>query len=127
MSVGEVGADRPVQGVTVNGPQYTADRGRRPSAPPPQRMTTDTDDRQQRVRGLRTPLGEFVDALRTGDDRAGTHQQDRRQRVPPAPPRARIQNRVEVRAHVSDPISVQRTQLHQHSRYRGRYDSTATS
>ena len=114
--VGQVGAHRPVQGVTVDSPQHTADRGRRRSVPPSEQVAADPDDCQECVRGPLAPLGEFVDGPRSSDDRAGTHQQDRRQRVPPAAACARVGHRVEVGAQVGDPARVQRTQLHQHGR-----------
>jgi hypothetical protein len=62
VAVGQVGAHRPVQGITVNGLKYAPDRGRRRGAPPAEQMTADTDDRQQRVRGTLAPLGELLDA-----------------------------------------------------------------
>lgn len=75
--VGQVGADRPVQGVTVNSPQHTADRGR-------------AGVRRHLSRWRRIPIAvrSAVEArwphsasssmlLAPGDSRAGAHQQDR--------------------------------------------------
>lgn len=74
----QVGTHRPVQGVTVNGPQHAADRVRRWSAPLSEQVAPDADGCQRCIRGALAPLGEFVDALRSQDDPADSHQQDRR-------------------------------------------------
>jgi len=82
-------------------------------APPSEQVVADADGLQQCVRGTLAPLGEFVDAPGSRDDRTGTHQQDRCQRVPPAPPCTGVGHRVEVRAQVRDPVLVQRPRFHQ--------------
>jgi hypothetical protein len=77
VSVGQVGTHCPVQGVTVNSPQYAPDCGRRRGAPPSEQVAADADGLQQCVCGTLAPLREFVDAPGSRDDRTGTHQQDR--------------------------------------------------
>ncbi|GGZ79828.1 hypothetical protein GCM10010389_16860 [Streptomyces echinoruber] len=85
MPVGQVGAHGLVQGVAVKCLKDAPESDRLGAAPPAEQVTAYPEGCQQRVRGPLAELGEFIDALRAADGRASTHQQDRRQRVPPAP------------------------------------------
>ena len=120
VAVGQPGAHGRVQGVAVEALQDPADRrpGRR--MPPAQQVTAHAERGEQPGVGAGAPLGEFVDGPGSRDRGGRADQQDRGQRVPAAPPGARIGHRLQEGAQVSRVVRVERTQLRQHGRDRGR-------
>ncbi len=83
---GEVGADRPVEGVTVEGSEDASGGHRRRRAAPAQQTPAHPEGRQHAPAGPLTEPGDLLDASGAGDRRAGALQQNRRRRLPPPAP-----------------------------------------
>ncbi len=120
MAVSQPGSHGRIECVGVETLEDPADRrpGRR--MPPAQQVTAHAERGEQPCVGAGAPLGEFVDGPGSRDRGGRADQQDRGQRVPAAPPGARIGHCLQEEPQVRHVVRIERTQLGQHGRDRGR-------
>jgi hypothetical protein len=83
VAFGQVGADRGVQGIAVEGGQEPGEGGMGRDAPTSGQVAADAELLQHRDGGAPSPLGDLGDGPGTGDDCAGADQQQADQGIPP--------------------------------------------
>jgi hypothetical protein len=116
---GQVGADRCVQGIAVEGGQEPGEGGMGRGAATSGQMAADAEVFQHRGGGALSPLGDLGDGPGTGDNRAGTDQQQADQGVPPPATRTRVGYALEVAAQAAGVVRVEGAQFRQDGRDRG--------
>jgi hypothetical protein len=84
VAFGQVGADRGVQGIAVEGGQEPGEGGMGRGAPASGKVAADAEQLQHRGGGALSPLGDLGDGPGTGDNCAGADQQQAGQGIPPS-------------------------------------------
>jgi hypothetical protein len=90
VAFGQVGADRGVQGIAVEGGQEPGEGGMGRGAATSGQVTADADLFLQRGGGALSPLGDLGDGPGARDDCAGADQQQADQGIPPPATRTRV-------------------------------------
>lgn len=87
---GQVGADRGVQGIAVEGGQEPGEGGMGRGPATSGQMAADAEVFQHRGGGALSPRGDLGDGPGAGDDCAGADQQQAGQGIPPSATRPRV-------------------------------------
>jgi hypothetical protein len=112
---GEVGADRGVQGIAVEGGQEAGEGGMGRGASTSGRVTADAELFQHLGGGALPPLGDLGDGPGAGDDCAGADQQQADQGIPPPATRTRVGYALEVGAQTAGVVRVEGIQFRQNA------------
>jgi hypothetical protein len=116
---GQVGADRGVQGIAVEGGQEPGEGGMGRGAPASGQMAPDAEVFQHRGGGALSPLGDLGGGPGAGDDCAGADQQQADQGIPPPATRTRVGYALEVGAQAAGVVLVKGAQFRQGGRDQG--------